>query len=445
MNFYQKLAKVNNFKIPRCILLPSTIRIEIHGFSDASERAYAAVVYIKCFNESGQSQTRLLCSKSRVAPLKTLTIPRLELSAALLLSRLVKKVVPILQLPINKIWMWTDSTIALAWIKTEPHKLKAFVSNRVAEIQALSKDYHWKHVSSKNNPANLISRGCNVDELLKNEMWFSGPDLQTDEYEDNQLFPDPSYRDELKCAVTLSMTECSSNFYDELFNVTNNFIKLIRIFSFIFRFINNIKAKESCNKEKYLTADEVKRSTEFLAKIAQLSEFKAEIDALKKVKVFQKQAGVKSFKHHLYRTLVNSKITFEEFETVIIQIEGILNSRPLVPLSDNINEYEVLTPGHFIIGRPISAIPEPAILDISDNRLSRWQYTTKCVQTIWKRWKNDYLNHLQQRNKWQFEKNNVAVGCLVLLKENDLPPANGQWQESWRLFMELTVRSESLN
>ncbi|GFU65377.1 cytochrome P450 3A11 [Trichonephila clavipes] len=509
MNFYQKLAKVNNFKIPRCILLPATIRIEVHGFSDASERAYAAVVYIKCFNESGQSQTRLLCSKSRVAPLKTLTIPRLELSAALLLSRLVKKVVPILQLSIHKIWMWTDSTIALAWIKTEPHKLKTFVSNRVAEIQALSKDYHWKHVSSKNNPADLISRGCNVDELLKNEMWFSGPDLQTDEYEDNQLFPDPSYRDELKCAVTLSMTECSSNFYDELFNVTNNFIKLIRIFSFIFRFINNIKAKESCNKEKYLTADEVKRSTEFLAKIAQLSEFKAEIDALKKVKVFQKQrlcarrgristlmsdnatnfkgaaaelnrfiklicnknetlanyfaseaiqwkfipprspnfgglweAGVKSFKHHLYRTLVNSKITFEEFETVIIQIEGILNSRPLVPLSDNINEYEVLTPGHFIIGRPISAIPEPAILDISDNRLSRWQYTTKCVQTIWKRWKNDYLNHLQQRNKWQFEKNNVAVGCLVLLKENDLPPANGQWQESWRLFMELTVRLE---
>ncbi|GFX68158.1 DUF1758 domain-containing protein [Trichonephila clavipes] len=192
MNFYQKLSKVNNFKIPRCILLPATIRIEIHGFSDASERAYAAVLYIKCFNESGQSPTRLLCSKSRVAPLKTLTIPRLELSAALLLSRLVKKVVPILQLSIHKIWMWTDSTIALAWIKIEPHKLKTFVSNRVAEIQALSKDYHWKHVSSKDNPADLISRGCNVDELLKNEMWFSGPDLQTDKYEDNQLFPDPS-------------------------------------------------------------------------------------------------------------------------------------------------------------------------------------------------------------------------------------------------------------
>ncbi|GFX11565.1 integrase catalytic domain-containing protein [Trichonephila clavipes] len=512
MNFYQKLAKVNNFKIPRCILLPATIRIEIHGFSDASERAYAAVVYIKCFNESGQSQTRLLCSKSRVAPLKTLTIPRLELSAALLLSRLVKKVVPILQLSIHKIRMWTDSTIALEWIKTEPHKLKTFVSNRVAEIQALSKDYHWKHVSSKNNPADLISRGCNVDELLKNEMWFSGPDLQTDEYEDNQLFPDPSYRDELKCAVTLLMTECSSNFYDELFNVTNNFIKLIRNFSFIFRFINNIKAKESCYKEKYLTADEVKRSTEFLAKIAQLSEFKAEIDALKKVKVFQKQGLVHQIRMQFWpingkgiarKTVHDCIACFRQKPTGVDQLMGNLPSERVtpkavtdltteafiaalkrlcarrgristlmsdkatnfkgaaaelnrfiklicnknetlanyfaseaiqwkfipprspnfgVPLSDNINECEVLIPGHFKNGRPISAIPEPAILDISDNRLSRWQYTTKCVQTIWKRWKNDYLNHLQQRNKWQFEKNNVAVGCLVLLKENDLPP-----------------------
>ncbi|GFU58684.1 integrase catalytic domain-containing protein [Trichonephila clavipes] len=443
MNFYQKLAKVNNFKIPRCILLPATIRIEIHGFSDASERAYAAVVYIKCFNESGQSQTRLLCSKSRVAPLKTLTIPRLELSAALLLSRLVKKVAPILQLSIHKIWMWTDSTIALAWIKTEPHKLKTFVSNRVAEIQALSKDYHWKHVSSKNNPADLISRGCNVDELLKNEMWFSGPDLQTDEYEDNQLFPDPSYRDELKCAVTLSMTECSSNFYDELFNVTNNFIKLIRIFGFIFRFINNIKAKESCNKEKYLTAYEVKRSTEFLAKIAQLSEFKAEIDALKKGKGVSKTSKLKALdpfldENSLLRVggrLCNADLPFKAKHQIIIPI----------PLSDNINEYEVLTPGHFIIGRPISAIPEPAILDISDNRLSRWQYTTKCVQTIWKRWKNDYLNHLQQRNKWQFEKNNVAVGCLVLLKENDLPPCKWTMARILRLFMELTVSHDDID
>ncbi|GFU80160.1 uncharacterized protein TNCV_3651441 [Trichonephila clavipes] len=150
MNFYQKLAKVNNFKIPRCILLPATIRIEIHGiFSDASERAYAAVVYIKCFNESGQSQTRLLCSKSRVAPFENTHHTEVRTVCSFTTIEISQKVVPILQLSIHKIWMWTDSTIALAWIKTEPHKLKTFVSNRVAEIQALSKDYHWKHVSSR--------------------------------------------------------------------------------------------------------------------------------------------------------------------------------------------------------------------------------------------------------------------------------------------------------
>ncbi|GFW81315.1 integrase catalytic domain-containing protein [Trichonephila clavipes] len=513
MNFYQKLSKVNNFKIPRCILLPATIRIEIHGFSDASERAFAAVVYIKCFNESGQSQARLLCSKSRVAPLKTLTIPRLELSAALLLSRLVKKVVPILQLPIHKIWMWTDSTIALAWIKTEPHKLKTFVSNRVAEIQALSKDYHWKHVSSKNNPADLISRGCNVDELLKNEMWFSGPDLQTDKYEDNQLFPDPSYRDELKCAVTLSMTECSSNFYDELFNVINNFIKLIRIFSFIFRFINNIKAKESCNKEKYLTADEIKRSTEFLAKIAQLSEFKAEIDALKKGKGVSKTSKLRVLdpflednsllrvggrlsnadlpfeakhqliipsKHkftkllfeHMHKKFfhigaqglvhqirmqfwpINGKgiarktvhdciACFRQKPTGVDQLMGNLPSERVTPkavtdltteaftaalkrlcarrgristlMSDNATNFKGAAAelNRFI---KLICIKNETLANYFASEAIQWKFIPPRSPNFGGLWEAG------QRNKWQFQKNNVAVGCLVLLKENDLPP-----------------------
>jgi hypothetical protein len=134
------------------------------------------------------------------------------------------------------------------------------------------------------------------------------------------------------------------------------------------------------------------------------------------------EAGVKSFKHHLQRTLGNNKLTLEEFETIIIQVEGILNSRPLVPLSSDINEFEVLTPAHFLIGRPITMIPEPQIINLADNRLSRWQQMTKYIQIIWKRWQRDYLNHLQQRQKWQFYKNNVKIGTLVLLKEDGLPP-----------------------
>ncbi|GFX87209.1 integrase catalytic domain-containing protein [Trichonephila clavipes] len=313
-----------------------------------------------------------------------------------------QKGVPILQLPIHKIWMWTDSTIALARIKTEPHKLKTFVSNRVKEIQPLSKDCHWKHVSSKKNPADLNSRGYNVDELLRNEMWFSGPDLRTEEYEDNQLFPDPSYREELKCvcAVTLSITECSSNFYDELFNVTNNFIKLIRIFSFIFRFINNIKAKESCNKDKYLTADEINRNTEFLAKIAQLNEFKAEIDALKKGKGVSKTSKLKALgpfldDNSLLRVggrLSNADLRFEAKHQIIIPSAAAELNR-FIKLICNKNE----TLSNYFASEAI-----------------QWKFIPLSSPNFGGLW--------EHRNKRQFEKNNVAVGCLVLLKENDFPP-----------------------
>ncbi|GBO10230.1 hypothetical protein AVEN_167601-1, partial [Araneus ventricosus] len=134
------------------------------------------------------------------------------------------------------------------------------------------------------------------------------------------------------------------------------------------------------------------------------------------------EAGVKSFKYHLKRTIGLYKVTLEEFDTIIIQIEGILNSRPLSPLSSDINEYEVLTPAHFLIGRPITAIPEPEIINISDNKLSRWQQFTKFTQIIWKRWQREYLNHLQQRYKWQLKKDNLREGMIVIVKEDNLPP-----------------------
>ncbi|XP_035220169.1 uncharacterized protein LOC118193218 [Stegodyphus dumicola] len=108
------------------------------------------------------------------------------------------------------------------------------------------------------------------------------------------------------------------------------------------------------------------------------------------------EAGIKSFKFHLKRTISDAKLTYEEFLTVIDQIEGILNSRPLSPLSSEPSDYEPLTAGHFLIGRPINSIVEPQILDFSESRLSRWQKLTKMIQIIWKRWITDYVNHLQQ-------------------------------------------------
>ncbi|GFW90679.1 DUF5641 domain-containing protein [Trichonephila clavipes] len=98
------------------------------------------------------------------------------------------------------------------------------------------------------------------------------------------------------------------------------------------------------------------------------------------------EAGVKSVKHHLKTAIENLHFTFEEFETIMIQVEGILNPRPLTPLSSDADNFDVLTPGHFLIGRPITSIPEPNFIDVNENRLSRWEKITKVVQRTWKKW-----------------------------------------------------------
>ncbi|GFV91446.1 integrase catalytic domain-containing protein [Trichonephila clavipes] len=102
-------------------------------------------------------------------------------------------------------------------------------------------------------------------------------------------------------------------------------------------------------------------------------------------------------------------------------VEGIFNSCPLIPLSSDADNFDVLTPGHFFIGRPITSIPEPNLIDVNENRLSRWEKITKVVQRTWKKWKSDYLNTLQARTKWITEKNDLMIGQMVLIKEDFLP------------------------
>ncbi|GFT05758.1 integrase catalytic domain-containing protein [Trichonephila clavipes] len=91
-------------------------------------------------------------------------------------------------------------------------------------------------------------------------------------------------------------------------------------------------------------------------------------------------------------------------------------------MSSDPNDFAVLTPGHFIIGRPLQSLPEPDMTDKLDNRLSQWQKLTKFVQFIWLKWRLDYLNNLQARHKWQFEKENVIPNSMVILKDENLPP-----------------------
>ncbi|GFU21746.1 integrase catalytic domain-containing protein [Trichonephila clavipes] len=116
------------------------------------------------------------------------------------------------------------------------------------------------------------------------------------------------------------------------------------------------------------------------------------------------ETAIKSFKYYLKRVMRGINLTYEEFLTVIVQIEGMLNSRLLCPLSANENAFEVLTPAHFLINRSLNYIIEPNGINIWESYFKKWEKSTGTVQLMWKFWHRNYLNQMQQRYKWMFEK-----------------------------------------
>lgn len=134
------------------------------------------------------------------------------------------------------------------------------------------------------------------------------------------------------------------------------------------------------------------------------------------------EAGVKSTKHHLKRVMGSSTLTFEELSTLLAQIEACLNSRPLTPMTSDPNDLAALTPGHFLIGEPLLAIPEPPAPD-KVPIINRYLQVTKMRDDFWSRYRKEYLHQLQVLPKWNQLKDSVQVGSLVVIKDENLPPA----------------------
>ncbi|XP_052755320.1 uncharacterized protein LOC128201681 [Galleria mellonella] len=134
------------------------------------------------------------------------------------------------------------------------------------------------------------------------------------------------------------------------------------------------------------------------------------------------EAGVRSTKYHLQRVLGNCTLTYEELNTTLVQIEAVLNSRPLTPLSSDPADYNPLTPGHFLIGRSLTSLPERDYRLYSTNNLTRFQRIEQLRQHFWTRWSKEYIAELQQRVKWRSCKDNLKLDTLVVIKEDNLPP-----------------------
>nr|XP_012234663.1 PREDICTED: uncharacterized protein LOC105679308 [Linepithema humile] len=169
--YYNSLSKLNELRIPRnAVSHNRSNQFDIFGFGDTSEKAYGACLYAVSTNNRGELQSYLLCSKCKVAPLKTISVPRLELEAALLLAKLYNVVKKAYGERVRQENLWSDSTIVLGWIETPPNLLKTFVANRISKIQHLTPKNAWQHVTSRDNPADMLSQGMTIEQLIDKSM-----------------------------------------------------------------------------------------------------------------------------------------------------------------------------------------------------------------------------------------------------------------------------------
>lgn len=242
--FYRELAAVNNLKIPRWMQTTRARSIEIHGFADASEIGYGTVVFIRCVSEDGRIWCNLFTAKTKVAPVKTVTFPKLELSAAELLVRVVENVRKKCHLEYVPFFCYSDSTIVLSWISQCPSKLKTYVATRVKAIQSYAKKPNWSYVPSKQNPADIASRGASAQELIDSSLWWHGPEFLHDTSERDKDTPPEPNEEELRIikseyrpavvANTIAKEELFTKSGIPLIDYKSNMGQTMRITAYVF-------------------------------------------------------------------------------------------------------------------------------------------------------------------------------------------------------------------
>nr|XP_054773349.1 uncharacterized protein LOC129281437 [Lytechinus pictus] len=176
----QDLPIMAEFGVNRCVKPQSmgqVVNYELHHFADASEVAYGAVSYLVMKDDRDQVHSSIVLAKSHLAPLKKLTLPRLELLAAALAVKMDIVLTRELEVPISRSIYWTDSTIVLQYVRNDVKRFQTFVANRIATIRGHSEPHQWHHVNSSANPADDASRGMGANELIKNTRWLNGPDF----------------------------------------------------------------------------------------------------------------------------------------------------------------------------------------------------------------------------------------------------------------------------
>ncbi|XP_055714302.1 uncharacterized protein LOC129808548 [Phlebotomus papatasi] len=218
-------------------------QVQLIGFSDTSEKAIAACVYASTIDSDGRVSSRLYAAKkTKVSPVNKITIARLELCAAALLAKLIRRVKDAIKRDVTEIHAFSDSTIVLCWIAKDPSHWKTFVANRVSYIQNSIPTAKWHHVISQENPADLALRGVSAAELIHSRLWWTGPPWMT-EYEMTLRSADEDVAGaeaEIRKGVTLVNT---AEFWEFIYRYLS-YTKIIRYVALWKRYIHNLQAKK---------------------------------------------------------------------------------------------------------------------------------------------------------------------------------------------------------
>ena len=281
-----ELPVLRHITLPRCYFSNAvSTSIQLHGFSDASVKAYAGTVYIRATYEDGTITSRLVVAKTRVAPLHTVSIPRLELCGAELLSDLLSTVQNTLSIPDSDVFAWCDSTVALAWLRSYPSDYKVFVANRIASAARNIPQAAWLHVPTEDNPADCASRGISAQELQHHHLWWGGPPWLLQE--PVQIPPQPTAAElsqhkllEAKSAVVHATTGTPKDYWGQGFS---SYSKLLHVSAYVLRFCANLKAAIQGQPRKTgqnLEVSEVQEAEVMLFKHSQERSFPEELNKL---------------------------------------------------------------------------------------------------------------------------------------------------------------------
>ncbi|XP_076740274.1 uncharacterized protein LOC143418645 [Maylandia zebra] len=277
------LKNLADVKIDRCYVpkdFQTVQKYELHHFSDASVSGYGVCTYLRAVSEAGQVHCALVFAKSRVAPTKVTTVPRLELSAAVVAVRISDMLKAELELEDAQEFFWTDSQVVLGYINNDARRFHVFVANRIQRIKESTQPMQWKFVVSDLNPADHASRGLKAKDLITSN-WFSGPSFLWQEklpHEEVTVGKLDAEDPEVRKVVVLHTTT-ETNSLAERFLKFSSWSRLVKAMARLLRFVKEFKGLER-RSNKATNLEERKEAELKVISIVQRSIFCKEIKAL---------------------------------------------------------------------------------------------------------------------------------------------------------------------